>query len=134
MAWSVVSSSGIDLAWQDTASNEIGFGIERCSGTTCAVTFVEVATVGANATSYQNTGLLAATSYCVPRARPAAGWGVGVFGHRRARPRRRATGSLAAPSNLAATAVSTSQINLTWTDNATNETGFKIESEGDRLT
>jgi|GEM_PF-1350063 len=32
-----------------------------------------------------------------------------------------------APSGLAATAVSSSQINLAWTDNSTNETGFKIE-------
>jgi hypothetical protein len=32
-----------------------------------------------------------------------------------------------APANLRANAVSTSQINLSWTDNATNETGFKIE-------
>jgi hypothetical protein len=32
-----------------------------------------------------------------------------------------------APSNLAATATSSSQINLTWTDNSNNETGFKIE-------
>ena len=33
----------------------------------------------------------------------------------------------AAPSNLVATAISSTQINLTWTDNATNETGFTIQ-------
>lgn len=33
----------------------------------------------------------------------------------------------AAPSTLTATAVSSSQINLTWADNSTNETGFRIE-------
>jgi fibronectin type 3 domain-containing protein len=37
----------------------------------------------------------------------------------------------AAPSNLAASAVSTSQINLTWTNNATNQTGFKIDRSTD---
>ena len=35
-----------------------------------------------------------------------------------------------APSNLSATAVSTSQINLSWADNTTNETGFRIERSG----
>src|SRR6185436_18362932 len=33
----------------------------------------------------------------------------------------------AAPTNLTATAVSSSQINLAWTDNSNNESGFKIE-------
>ena len=33
----------------------------------------------------------------------------------------------AAPSNLSATAVSTSQINLVWQDNSGDETGFRIE-------
>ncbi|MEI7508846.1 MAG: FISUMP domain-containing protein [Flavobacterium sp.] len=32
-----------------------------------------------------------------------------------------------APSNLTGTAVSTTEVNLSWTDNSTNETGFKIE-------
>jgi hypothetical protein len=37
----------------------------------------------------------------------------------------------AAPSSLIATAVSRSQINLTWIDNAANETGFEIERSTD---
>src|SRR5258708_38969010 len=32
-----------------------------------------------------------------------------------------------APSGMTATAVSSTQVNLTWTDNSTNEDGFKIE-------
>ena len=38
----------------------------------------------------------------------------------------------AAPSGLAAAAVSTSQINLTWMDNSSNEIGFVIERSMDR--
>lgn len=33
----------------------------------------------------------------------------------------------AAPSNLSASAIATTQIDLSWTDNADNETGFKVE-------
>jgi hypothetical protein len=40
----------------------------------------------------------------------------------------------AAPSGLSATAVSTSQINLTWNDNSTNEDGFKIERSSNNST
>ncbi len=35
--------------------------------------------------------------------------------------------SPSAPSGLTATAISATQINLSWTDNSNNETGFKIE-------
>ena len=35
---------------------------------------------------------------------------------------------VAAPTNLQAAVVSEAQVNLTWSDNATNETGYKIES------
>jgi len=37
----------------------------------------------------------------------------------------------AAPTNLAATATSSSAINLTWTDNADNEQGFRVERSAD---
>jgi hypothetical protein len=65
----VASSSQINLAWADTSSNETGFKIERCqggqggqAGKNCK-TFVEIAQVGANVTSYSSTGLAASTTY-----------------------------------------------------------------------
>jgi titin len=36
-----------------------------------------------------------------------------------------------APSGLAATAVSGTQVNLNWADNSTNETGFRLYSSTD---
>jgi hypothetical protein len=41
---------------------------------------------------------------------------------------------VAAPTNLTATAVSGNQINLAWTDNATNETSYSIERSTDGVT
>ncbi len=56
-----VSSSQINLSWIDNASNESGFYIERAS--TSSGPWTQVATVGANVTSYSNTGLSCGTTY-----------------------------------------------------------------------
>jgi alpha-tubulin suppressor-like RCC1 family protein len=56
-----VSTSAIDLSWNDTANNESGFKIERKTGS--AGTYSQIAQVGANVTSYSDTGLSSATQY-----------------------------------------------------------------------
>jgi hypothetical protein len=55
-----VSRSQINLAWTDNANNEDGFHIER---STDNVTFAQVASVGANTTTYANTALKRSTTY-----------------------------------------------------------------------
>src|SRR5256885_2160695 len=62
LAATAVSPSQINLSWTDNATTEDGFRIERCAGAGCSA-FVEIATVGANVVTYQNTGLTASTSY-----------------------------------------------------------------------
>jgi Fibronectin type III domain len=58
----VISKSQINLSWTDNASNETGFRILRCKGSTCS-NFALIATVGANVTSYAYMGLSANTTY-----------------------------------------------------------------------
>jgi len=62
LSGSAVSTSQVNLAWSDNASNEDGFKIERCSGNNCT-NFTQVATVGANVRNYSNTGLSKNTVY-----------------------------------------------------------------------
>jgi transcriptional regulator CtsR len=216
-----ISSSQINLTWQDNSSDETGFKIERKTGTG---SYSQIATVGANVTSYSNTGLTASTTYyyrvraysvagnsgysneasaatlpppppaptlksptsasTVPSLTPRLEWnasngavsyGVQVStsssftnllvnetgitnlyydiapgilnwntiyywrvnaknsygstsGWSRSRYFRTAVGPPPnAPSDLTATPISSSQINLTWQDNSSDESGFKIE-------
>ena len=121
----VVSSNQINLSWVDGDNTEQGFAIERCTGAGCS-DFTQIATVGANVTSYANTGLTASTSYSY-RVRAYNAAGDSDYSNTASATTQAAPAVPNAPTNLAATAVSRSQINLTWTDNAINETGFRIE-------
>ncbi len=125
LAAAAVSSSQINLTWTDSDNTEQGFKIERCTGAGCG-DFAQIATVGANVTSYANTGLTASTSYSY-RVRAYNASGDSGYSNTATAVTQAAPAVPYAPSNLVATAVSKSQINLTWTDNATNETGFYIE-------
>jgi titin len=55
-----VSSTRIDLQWTDNSTYEQGYKVERATG---GGAFAQVASLGANATSYSSTGLAAGTTY-----------------------------------------------------------------------
>jgi subtilisin family serine protease len=119
------SASQINLSWTDNANNEDGFRIERCQGSGCT-NFSQIAEVGANVTSYSNTGLSASTTY-VYRVRSYNAGGNSNYSNTASATTQAAGSVPAAPSNLSASSASNSQINLSWTDNANNESGFRIE-------
>ena len=56
-----VSTTQINLSWQDNSGNESGFNIERSIA--AAGPWMQIASTGVNATSYSNNGLSAATTY-----------------------------------------------------------------------
>jgi carboxypeptidase T len=119
------SSSQINIAWVDNALDETGYKIERCQVTGCT-TFAEIATVGANITSYSNTGLAASTSYTY-RVRANNAGGDSEYSNQASATTLAAQTVPATPTNLAATVISKTQINLSWTDNAINETGYYVQ-------
>jgi hypothetical protein len=79
----------------------------------------------ATGTAYTNSGLSASTLYCYT---VAAYDNAGNTSTQSVQSCATTLASIpAAPSGLTATAVATNQINLSWTDNSNNETGFKVE-------
>lgn len=123
----MMQSSGaqINLSWQDNSIDEEGFRIERKTGATGD--WSQIAEVGANVTSYADTGLEAGTTFYY-RIQGYRGVVNSVFSNE-AQATTPGTLTPPAPTNLAAAAASASQINLTWKDNSSNETGFKVESK-----
>ncbi len=120
-----VSSSQIQLNWVDNSGDESGFKIER---STDNVSFTQIATVAANITSFANSGLTPSTQYFY---RVCATNAVGDSLYSNTANATTQGTNLNAPTALSATAVAKNRINLAWTDNSTNETGFKIERSVD---
>lgn len=117
-----VTSTDIDLAWTDASVNETGFQIER--STTDGSGFAVLITTAANATGYTDTHLTPNTSYFY-RIKAVNAEGSSAY---------TAEASVttlvappAPPAALAAETRSAQQIDLTWTDDSSNEQGFQIE-------
>ena len=119
---SAASSSQVNLAWIDNSSNETGFKIERSGNG--GSTYAQIATT--TASSYSDTGLAAGTIYYY-RVRAYNTAGDSSYSGAATATTQAGVTIPAAPSGLSASAASTSQINLAWTDNSANETGFRVE-------
>ena len=119
------SSSQINLNWSETSTNEDGFRIER---STDNINFAEIAIVGPNVNTYPNTGLQSSTLYYF-RVRAFNSFGNSTYSNTA---NATTLGTPPAdPSSLTAQAASPTQINLVWSDQSGNESGFRIERSTD---
>ena len=120
----VAATGRVNLSWADNSSNETGFRIERSAA---GGTYAAIATAAANATSYSDTTVSPATTYTY-RVSAANGDVFSAYSNAAsATTPSTAPVAPAAPTNLAASAVSSTQVSLTWSDRSDNETGFLIE-------
>jgi hypothetical protein len=123
-----VSNSRVDLAWTDTLSNEEGFWIEWSGN---GIQFTPLVSVPAGTTSYAHTWVSSATNH------------YRVYGFNdsdRTDYSNVATASSgqppASPSALTAKVVARvpeQQVQLTWSDNSSNESGFVVERSTDGI-
>ncbi len=126
-----ISTSQIDLNWLDKANNENGFYVERCLGVGCS-NFAQITQTTANVATYSNAGLTAGVAYRY-RIRAFNTTGASGFSNIAEAVTPLPNTTFGAPSNLIATAVSSQQIDLTWTDNSTAEDGFKVYRSTDGI-
>ncbi|CAN5796606.1 hypothetical protein BH23GEM5_BH23GEM5_08010 [soil metagenome] len=117
------SATQINLSWNDNSANETEFRIERRTGT--GGTYAQIATVGANVTTYPDTGLSSGTQYFY-RVRACNTAGCSGFSNEASTTTQQSAPS--APTTLTATPRSTGnnrRIELEWT-NVANETRYEV--------
>lgn len=120
---SAVSQTEIDLTWNDNSTSETGFVILR--STTAGFGFGIIASIAADETSFNDSGLSPSTTYYYKVKATD-----GMLESAESNEANATTQSpLAAPESLTATIVSFSEISLSWNDVTSTETGFVIERE-----
>ncbi|PID91728.1 MAG: hypothetical protein CSA96_06525 [Bacteroidetes bacterium] len=122
LASAAVTSSSIELNWNDNSSDENGFEIEQ-SLTGNDGDFSPVHTTEPDLTSYTLTSLSAATTYYF---RVRAVNNVGPSAYTEVLEVTTDPEIPAAPGDLVFSAVTSSSITLNWTDNSDNEDSFEI--------
>jgi hypothetical protein len=123
-----VTETRIDISWNDNSLDETIFKVERSDD--AGATWTEIATTLADEYSYKDYDVTTGTTYSY-RVRAYNIIGNSAYSN---------VISLnplsvpEAPSNLAATFITDTQINLSWTDNSNDEVGFKLQISLDQST
>ncbi len=107
------SASSVTLSWTDNAGTETGFRVMRNG--------VQVAELPADTTSWVDTTVSGATVYAY-QVKAFNAVGESALSNTAS-----VTTPFAPPSGLSAAALAPRQVQLSWTDNGANETGFVIE-------
>ena len=119
-----VSSSRINLNWQDNSVSETGFKVQRQRDGLSD--WAPVGTTAAAATLFSDTGLLPGTRYRY-RVQAFNQSESSAFSNQAVA----TTRSVHPPRGLTARAISSSGIDLSWQDNNIHETGFRVQRRQD---
>ncbi len=128
LAATIVSATRVDLAWTDNSNNEASFRIERSLDSFATAPSATLAPAR-NQTTFSDTTVVPPNTYyyrivavnAIATSAPSA-----VVSAKVSVPN--------APSGLAATITSATQVGLAWTDNSTDEASFRIERSTDGTT
>jgi hypothetical protein len=118
----VVSGTRVDLNWTDMATNETGFRVERANNSdfTDGLTSFNITTANINVYSdvtIPSNGIYYYRVFATNEVGDSTESNTATAD----------VNAPTAPGNLSAEAISAGRVDLSWTDNSTNETGFTIE-------
>lgn len=118
-----IAYNKIRLNWTDNSNNETGFEVVRSA--TSGGTYTPVGTAQAGATSFVDSGLTASKAYFY-KVRAINEGSESNFTAVETATTLAMPLTPAAPSNLDAVSGTGNTISLSWDDNSTNETGFRV--------
>lgn len=117
-----LTDTSVQISWTDNATNELIYQVERCTGLGCSSFAAATGSpFSEDTTSYSGSDLVASTYYSY-RIRAtgttgASSWLTGT----------EFVSAPGAPTALTVGTITGSTIQISWTDSATDETGFEVE-------
>ncbi len=111
----------VSLTWNDNATNETEYVVERNDN---GAGFTQIASLPADSMTFTDTAVASGNLY---EYQVAAKNALGTVAYSNIAAVDWTGAAPDAPTNLAANVVTATQVDLSWTDNANNETGFVVE-------